>query len=77
MMDDDLTLQLSRAEALVLFDFLSRSDEAENFVFEDQAEQRIVWLLQAQLERTLVEPPKANCAELLREARSAVRKETD
>jgi len=45
-MDDDLTLQLSRAEALVLFDFLSRSDEAENFVFEDQAEQRIVWLLQ-------------------------------
>jgi hypothetical protein len=27
-MDDDLTLRLSRAEALVLFDFLSRSDDA-------------------------------------------------
>ena len=51
MADTKLMLQLSRAEALVLFEFLARCEEAERFSFDDEAEQSVVWLIQAQLER--------------------------
>jgi len=38
MTNDDLILQVSKDQALVLFEFLSRSGEAEGFSFEDEAE---------------------------------------
>ena len=73
MTNDDRALRLSKDQALVLFEFLSRSDEANGFLFEDEAEQRVVWLLQAQLERQLSEPLRADYLERLRYARDVVR----
>lgn len=73
MTTGDLVLSISKDQALVLFEFLSRSDEADGFLFEDEAEQRVVWLLQAQLERQLSEPLQADYLERLRHARDTVR----
>ncbi len=73
MADTKLMLQVSRAEALVLFEFLARCEEAERFSFDDGAEQRVVWLIQAQLERELTEPLQPDYRDLLRQARDAVR----
>ncbi|MFG2059354.1 hypothetical protein ACGFI9_35620 [Micromonospora sp. NPDC048930] len=59
MAEDEVVLRLSRDEALVLFEWLYRTDKTTNdFVdlVEDQAEQRALWNLTCLLERELVEP---------------------
>lgn len=57
--DKSLNLIISKNEALVLFDFLARFNEAEHSdLFEDQAEQKTLWVLQGELEKQLVEPFK-------------------
>jgi hypothetical protein len=66
-------LELSRNEALVFFEWLSRFNEDESVQFEDQAEQRVLWDIEAMLESTLVEPLDRNYSELLARAREAVR----
>ena len=69
-----VTLELSAAEALVLFDWLARTSEAGAPVpFADQAEQQVLWDLQCVLERLLVEPFSADYASWLGAARSWVR----
>lgn len=73
MSEGEVAITFSKAEALVLFEFLARSDENGAFSFEDTAEQRVVWLLLAQLERDLVEPLRPDYASLLRRARDLVR----
>jgi hypothetical protein len=73
MAERNVILELSRDEALVLFEWLSRFHEDESRTFEDQAEQRVLWNLEAMLEKTLVEPFDPNDAELLAAARANVR----
>lgn len=73
MAEKTVTLRLTRAQALVLFDWLCRSDSAESFVFEDSAEQQVVWTVEGQLESSLVEPLAENYERLLDEARREVR----
>ena len=68
----------SPSEAVVLFEFLSRSAEHQRFAhsseepprFEivDQAEQRALWNLEATFESILVEPLDPNWDEFLAEA---------
>lgn len=58
---------------MVLFEFLARSDEVGAFSFEDTAEQRVAWLLLAQLESELVEPLRPDYTSPLRKARDLVR----
>ena len=54
---DNVILTLSRDEATVLFHFLSRYSEAPHQLRVDyQAEQRVLWNMQADLESTLHEP---------------------
>lgn len=67
-------LSLENAEALVLFEFLARSSERRppSYLIEHQAEQRILWDLQAMLESRLVEPLRADYDELVRVARAAI-----
>src|SRR5262245_24480464 len=62
-------LQLDRDVALLLFEMLSRAapDGAVRPV--DSAEQRALWELQAELERTLPEPFLPNYRDVLEEAR--------
>lgn len=71
---DEISLGLSRDQALVLFEWLARTGAGEQpAVFEDQAEQRVLWDLEAALEKHLVEPFKSGYRELLEAARSRVR----
>ena len=65
-MKDKLSLNLTKNEALVLFDFLSRFNQSENnIIFEDKAEQKIFWTIEALLEKQLTEPFLPNYKTLL------------
>ena len=46
-MVDDATLKLSHDEAIVFFEWLARFNAFEEHQFEDQAEQRVLWDLEA------------------------------
>ena len=69
-----MNIKLTKNEALVLFEFLSRFNEAEqNEIFEDKAEEKILWLINAQLEKQLVEPFMPNYRDILDKARKEIR----
>ncbi len=65
-------LSLSRSEALVLFEFLSRFSAQKTLEIQDPAEQRVLWDLQAELERVLSEPLARDYEARLQEARKEV-----
>ena len=74
--DKSLNLTISKEEALVLFDFLARFNESEQSdVFEDQAEQKTLWVLEGQLEKQLVEPFKPDYKDIIKHARNKIRDE--
>jgi hypothetical protein len=73
MADKKVLLELSRDEALVFFEWLARFNKGKDQQFADQAEQRVLWDLEAMLESELVEPLAPNYDELLTAARSRVR----
>lgn len=68
-----VSLRLTRAEALVLFEWLARVDDAGNLPVEDPAEQQVLWRLEGQLESILLEPLAPNYREALEAARRQVR----
>jgi hypothetical protein len=68
---------LSHPEALVLYERLTRFNESGESSFEDQAEQRVLFDLEASLEKIPAEPFAADYQSLLRRARDAVRDEND
>lgn len=72
--EDRVVLQLSKTEVLVLFDWLSRMDDAEALPTEDPAEQHVLWRIEGQLESALSEPFAANYDELVAAARKEVRR---
>jgi hypothetical protein len=71
--DNKIHFELSHDEALVFFEWLSRFNKAGPAKFEDQAEQRVLWDLEGQLESILVEPFESNYGDLLAKARAQVR----
>ncbi len=73
MSNDNVLVRLSREEALVLHDFLARLNAMETLAYEDQAEKRVLWNVEAELESILDEPFRPDYAERLRKARDAVR----
>lgn len=74
MTDKKTNIELTRDEAIVLFEFLSRFNDKEyTDLFEDQSEQRVLWDLQATLEKELVEPFQANYADTVKQARINIR----
>lgn len=71
--DKSLNLTISKEEALVLFDFLARFNESEQSdVFEDQAEQKTLWVLEGQLEKQLVELFKPDYKDIIKDARNKI-----
>jgi len=66
-------LRLTRAEALVLFEWLARVDAAGNIPVEDPTEQQVLWRIEGQLESKLIEPLGANYKEAVEAARKEVR----
>lgn len=74
MSADEVSVGLSRDQALVLFEWLARTGAGDQpAAFEDQAEQRALWDLEAALEKVLTEPFKSDYRERLEVARSRVR----
>lgn len=69
-------MTISKDQALVLFDFLARFNEVKRQdVFEDQAEQKTLWVLEGQLEKQLVEPFKPDYENIIKESRNKIRNE--
>ncbi len=75
--DKEVILKLSAAEAIVLSEWICRFNSDDETVkikfFEDQAEQRVLWNIECDLEKALIAPMKKNYREILEEARSIVR----
>ena len=67
-----VTVELSSAEALVLFEFLSRFSDDEILTIEHQAEEQVLWEVHESLESFLAEPFAPNYDELLAKARAEV-----
>lgn len=73
MEDDRVRIDLSSDEALVLYDWVCRTNNRTDGLFQDQAEQRVLWDVEAMLERHLVEPFRDDYDALLAAARDRVR----
>lgn len=73
MSAETIKIEVNSDEALILFEFLSRYSDTDELTIEDQAEQRVLWNLNCDLEKALVEPFSKNYPELLEAARSRIR----
>lgn len=71
--DETATITMTRSEALVLFEFLSRFDEDEQLDIRDKAEELVLWHVHGAFERVLVEPFAADYCKRLETARETVR----
>jgi hypothetical protein len=67
-----VTLSLTRDQALVLFEWLSREDGRSGIPTEHQAEQKVLWEIEGQLERTLVEPLQPDYSAAIAAARERI-----
>lgn len=73
-MADKVTIELTKDEALVLFEFLGRLNQADHKnIFEDQAEQKALWIVEGHLEKTLVEPLMPNYTDIIKQSRDNIR----
>ena len=68
-----MNIELNNDEALVLYEFIARSNNSGRFEILDQSEQRILWDIECLLEKELVEPFKPNYIELLESSRKRLR----
>lgn len=71
-MHDQITLKLTRQEALVFFEWLAKTDDSGELVFQHASEQKVLWTLQGQLESTLHEPFAPSYEAIIAEARRCV-----
>jgi hypothetical protein len=70
---EEIVIRLTRAEALVLFEWLAREDsDGKKIPVEHVAEERELWRIEGQLENTLAEPLSPQYKELLDAARKEV-----
>jgi len=65
-------LELSTDEALVLFEFIARFEEHDIKPWSEIGEQQVVWRIEAQLEKALVEPFKPSYKESVQQARRRI-----
>ena len=72
--DERVLIELTRPEALVLFELLARWSEQGSIDshLEHQAEQRVLWEIEGTLERMLVEPFMPDYGDRLAQARQVV-----
>ena len=72
--NNGISLSLSNEEALVLLNWVFRFNELENDnFFDDQAEKRVLWDIEAVLEKVITEVFSGNYEEILAKARESVR----
>jgi prepilin signal peptidase PulO-like enzyme (type II secretory pathway) len=77
MPEEAVTIQLTGDEALVLFDWIGKFNENGDGAFRDQAEQKVLWIIEGRLEKVMVAPFAGNYVELLARARDRVRDSED
>ena len=77
MPKDDVTLTLSKDEALVLFEWLFTAKALGRLPDEGTAEERVFWTLEALLEKTLAEPFRSDYAALVEAARQRLLSDGD
>lgn len=70
---EKIKIELTRQEALVLFEYLRRCDDEGKYAFADQAEQRVLWDLECVVQKQLVEVFDPQYATLLKNAWAALR----
>lgn len=70
-----VNLTLSKEEALVLFEFLSRFSEEERLEIKCQSEAQVLWNVQGSLEKRLAEPLSKEYSSILEKARKKLRYE--
>ncbi|MCA6362347.1 MAG: hypothetical protein IM638_04875 [Bacteroidetes bacterium] len=74
MSDEKVIIELTKNEAIVLFEFLGRFNENDGLSkFEDQSEQKVLWDIERILEKQLSEPFRADYGEIVAKAREQVR----
>lgn len=72
----NITITFSEEEALVLLDWLHNFNEEEHpTLFQDQAEQRILWDIEAVLEKVVSVTFDSNYQDILSKARRKIRDE--
>jgi hypothetical protein len=75
----DVSVSLTKAEALVLFEWLHRNEDrndsftTDHYYIFDSSDRVALWSLSGALERTLVEPFLSNYTELVEAARADLR----
>jgi hypothetical protein len=78
MSKENIKISLTKDEALVLFEMLSRFSDTEKLSIEHPSEERVLWNLNCVLEKILIEPFKSDYSELLQAARGRLKDiETD
>ena len=65
----NVNLTLSKDEALVLFEFLSRFSDEEKLEIKGKSEEQVLWNVQASLEKLLSEPFGKEYSSLIEKAR--------
>jgi hypothetical protein len=73
MEKDRIKINLTKDEAIVLFEFLSRFSDKDELKIEHQAEERALWNLTCYFERELVEPFSENYGQILDAARERLK----
>ena len=68
MADDEIKIEFSKSEALVLFEFVSRYSDNQILEIRNPAEERVLWAICCSLESILAEPFAENYADLLARA---------
>lgn len=77
MSNENVQIEITKDEALVLFEFLSRFSETDTLEIEDQAEERALWNLTCVLEKILVEPFLPDYLDIIKAARDRLRDEVE
>ncbi len=72
-MKEEIQINLSKDEAIILFEFLSRFSNEEILEIADQSEARVLWNILCDLEKDLVEPFSEKYVEILKKAREKIR----
>lgn len=74
---DDVKIKLSKDEALVLFELLSRFSDTGQLMIADPSEERVLWKLTCLFEKSLSEPFSKNWLSTLEEARNRLIDDVD
>ena len=71
----EVEIKLTKDEALVLCDFVSRFSNEDKLSIQDQSEERVLWNLTCVLEKQLAEPFSPEWDKIIEAARNRLRDE--